>query len=115
MTNDPTPFDHLRLALTRRHFFRHCGVGLGGMALASLLVRDAAASQPSGGNLLRARGGHFPARAKAVIFLFMAGGPSQLDLYDPKPTLNRLHGQTVPESFTRGRRFAFIRPDAKLL
>jgi hypothetical protein len=50
-----------------------------------------------------------------VIFLFMAGGPSQLELFDPKPVLNRLHGQTVPPSFTRGRRFAFIRPDARLL
>jgi hypothetical protein len=112
MTNDTTLLDTLRLAITRRHFFRDCTVGLGGMALASLLSREAHADTA---NPLRARPGHFPAKAKAVIFLFMAGGPSQLELYDPKPTLNRLHGQTVPESFTRGRRFAFIRPDAKLL
>ena len=66
-------------------------------------------------NPLAARPGHFPAKAKSVIFLFMAGGPSQLELFDPKPKLKRLDGQVVPESFTRGRRFAFIRPDAKLL
>src|SRR6516162_1089557 len=97
-----TPFNDWRLALTRRHFFRDCSVGLGGMALASLLAQDAKAGS--------AHPGHFPARAKAVIFLFMAGGPSQLELFDPKPTLNRLHGQTVPASFTQGKRFAFIRP-----
>jgi hypothetical protein len=106
--------DTVRLNLTRRHFFRDCTLGLGGMALAGLFGQDAAADQPSA-NPLRARPGHFPGRAKAVIFLFMAGGPSHLELFDPKPVLNRLDGQTVPESFTRGRRFAFIRPDAKLL
>ena len=104
--------DHLRLQLTRRHFLRDCTLGLGSMALASL----ASANPPAGDlNPLHVRPGHFPARAKRVIFLFMAGGPSHLELFDPKPTLVRLDGQTVPESFTRGRRFAFIRPDAKLL
>jgi hypothetical protein len=105
--------DQLQLAATRRHFLRDCGVGLGSMALASLLERDAGANPAP--NPLRARPGHFPARAKNVIFLFMAGGPSHLELFDYKPTLQRLDGQTVPESFTRGRRFAFIRPDSKLL
>jgi hypothetical protein len=112
--SDALPVDRLRLTLARRHFFRDCTVGLGGIALAGLFGQDAAADQPSV-NPLRARPGHFPGRAKAVIFLFMAGGPSHLELFDPKPVLNRLDGQTVPESFTRGRRFAFIRPDAKLL
>ena len=86
-------------------------MGLGGIALGSLLNEGRAQDI----NPLQARPGHFTAKAKNVIFLFMAGGPSQLDLFDPKPTLNRLNGQVVPESFTRGRRFAFIRPDAKLL
>ena len=58
---------------------------------------------------------HFPAKAKAVIYLFMAGAPSQLELFEPKPELNALHGQKVPESFTAGKRFAFIKGDAKLL
>ncbi len=108
------PIDALSLLQTRRHFFRNCGVGVGGMALASLLERDgakAAAEQ----NPLRARAPHFPAKAKNVIFLFMAGGPSHLELFEPKPALNRLDGQVIPESFTRGKRFAFIRGDAKLL
>ncbi len=86
------------------------------MALASLLQRDGlAADSPLSQNPLRARPGHFPAKAKNVIFLMMAGGPSHLELFDPKPTLQRLSGQTVPASFTAGRRFAFIRPDAKLM
>jgi hypothetical protein len=105
--------DHQRLCLSRRAFLRGSGVSLGSLALASLLSGEAEAAP--GANPLRPRPGHFPARAKSVIFLFMAGGPSHLELFDPKPVLNRLDGQTVPASFTRGRRFAFIRPDAKLL
>ncbi len=96
---------------TRRAFLRTSTMGLGGMALASLFNEGRAQDA----NPLRPRPGHFAAKAKAVIFLFMAGGPSHLELFDPKPTLQRLDGQVVPESFTRGRRFAFIRPDAKLL
>ncbi len=107
--------DDLALAQTRRHFFRDCGVGLGAMALASLLEKDASANEADRRNPLRARAPHYAAKAKSVIFLFMAGGPSHLELFEPKPTLNRLHGQVVPSSFTEGRRFAFIRPDAKLL
>ncbi len=98
-------------ANTRRQFLRTSTLGLGGLALGSLLSEGRAAT----GNPLAARPGHFAAKAKSVIFLFMAGGPSQLDLFDSKPVLRRLDGQVVPESFTRGRRFAFIRPDAKLL
>jgi hypothetical protein len=111
-----TPANPYRAA-TRRTFLHDCGIGVGAMALGSLLVRDGIANAPAAPapNPLGARRGHFPARAKNVIFLFMAGGPSHLELFDPKPTLQRLDGQTVPESFTRGRRFAFIRPDAKLL
>src|SRR5262249_35649329 len=86
-------------------------MGLGGIALGSLLNEGLAQEA----NPLQARPGHFPAKAKNVVFLFMAGGPSQLDLFEPKPTLNRLDGQVVPESFTPGRRFAFLRPDAKPL
>ncbi|MBI2805240.1 MAG: DUF1501 domain-containing protein [Planctomycetes bacterium] len=107
---------------SRRAFLRDSTMGLGSMALASLLNEGYAQTSPRsrGGlagesNPLRPRPGHFPAKAKAVIFLFMAGGPSHLELFDPKPTLQRLDGQTVPASFTQGRRFAFIRPDAKLL
>src|SRR6516162_5771135 len=106
-------FANRRLFLSRRHFLHDCGIGLGTMALASLLESEGQASPTP--NPLRSRPGHFPGRAKTVIFLFMAGGPSHLELFDYKPVLNKLDGQVVPESFTRGQRFAFIRPDAKLL
>ncbi len=58
---------------------------------------------------------HFAAKAKSVIFLFMAGGPSQLELFDHKPKLNELDGQVIPASFVKNQRFAFIKQDAKLL
>ena len=106
------------LSQTRRHFFRNCGVGVGTAALASLLAREAQgadASRSGAVNPLAPRPPHFAPKAKRVIFLFMAGGPSQLDLFDPKPKLWELHGKPVPESFTRGKRFAFIKGDAKLL
>ncbi len=111
---------------TRRHFFRDCGVGLGAMALASLEggerparamaeedrgpSRSQAPSQPStkSASPLAAHPGHFPARAKSVIYLFMAGGPSQLELFDYKPELQKYSGQPIPESFIQGRRFAFM-------
>src|SRR5881275_1980056 len=108
MNND---IHNLHWSHTRRQFLASSTMGLGAMALSSLLNEGRAQDA----NPLRPRPGHFPAKAKAVIFLFMAGGPSHLELFDPKPTLQRLDGQTVPASFTAGRRFAFIRPDAKLL
>jgi hypothetical protein len=93
---------------TRRHFFADCGVGLGSMALGSLLARDAIARDPVEANPMAPRPGHFPARAKNVIFLFMAGGPSQLDLFDHRPELDRRHDQEIPASFLEGKRFAFM-------
>jgi len=93
------------LLQTRRHFFQECGVGVGAMALASLLGRDAPVQA---GNPLAPRATHFPARATSVIYLFMAGGPSQLELFDYKPELQRLSGQPIPQSFLEGRRFAFM-------
>src|SRR4029079_6944125 len=101
------------LARTRRHFFRDCGVGVGAMALGSLLARDTGAKERN--DPLAPKKPHFPAKAKAVIYLFMAGAPSQLELFEPKPELNKLSGQKVPESFTQGKRFAFIKGAAKLL
>ena len=83
------------------------------MALSQLLSRDASAA-PVDSNPLAAKPGHFPARAKNVIFLFMEGGPSQLDLFDPKPDLAKLDGSPLPESMRKGLRFAFIKPTAKV-
>jgi hypothetical protein len=91
---------------TRRHFFRQCGVGVGAMALADL-VASSANAEPSG-NPLAPKPPHFPPRAKRVIYLFMAGGPSQLDMFDHKPALNRLNGQPIPPSYLEGKRFAFM-------
>ncbi len=85
---------------TRRHFLRDCGVGVGSVALASLLANEASAA---------VRKPHFAPKAKAVIFLFMAGGPSQLDLFSPKPVLNELNGKPIPDSFIEGKRFAFLK------
>jgi Protein of unknown function (DUF1501) len=99
---------------SRREFLNAAGVGVGTMALASLLERDAHAA-PTRKDPLAPKKPHFPAKAKAVIFLFMAGGPSNLELFDPKPELNKLSGQKVPDAFTKGKRFAFIKGDAKLL
>jgi hypothetical protein len=92
---------------TRRHFLRDCGIGVGTMALGSLLERDGYADVPVV-NPTAPKPPHFAAKADRVIFLFMAGGPSQLELFDPKPELNRYHGQPIPQSFLEGRRFAFM-------
>jgi hypothetical protein len=94
----PGPF--ASVPASRRAFLKRAGNGFGMVALASLLAQDQARAE--GGtvvNPLAARPGHFPARAKRCIFLFMTGGPSHLDLYDPKPELNRLDGQPLPPSF----------------
>src|SRR4051812_21116990 len=89
---------------TRRHFFAQCGVGLGSMALSSLLKSGQAAEvDPRLADPLAPRPGHFPAKAKNVIFLFMAGGPSQFELLDFKPELQKRHDQAIPESFTKGK------------
>ena len=83
---------------TRREFFSQSGLSIGAIGLANLLGRDAAAAEPAHA----AAGAHFPARAKAVIYLFMAGGPSQLELFDNKRQLRRMSGQRPPESFMKG-------------
>ena len=97
--------------LTRRHFFSRCGVGLGSIALASLLDRSVAragTASASGAHPLAPKATHFRPRAKNVIYLFMAGGPSQLELFDHKPRLNALNGQAIPDSYLQGKRFAFM-------
>jgi hypothetical protein len=97
------------LRQTRRHFFHDCALGVGKIALASLLTGGRSSAQrPQVANPLAPRRSHFPAKAKSVIFLFMAGGPSQLELFDYKPRLNELDGQPIPESYLRNRRFAFM-------
>src|SRR5215471_11207480 len=98
---------HSLLLQTRRHFFRDCAVGIGAMALGSLLNESRANSTPNV-NPLAPKQPHYTPKAKSVIFLFMAGGPSQLELFDYKPKLQELNGQPIPESFIKGKRFAFM-------
>ncbi len=87
---------------TRRDFLRHAGGGLGSIALASLLARDGLAGPaPAGRNPLAPKPPHFEAKAKRVIFLFMVGGTSQMDLFDPKPELAKWAGRPLPESTGR--------------
>ena len=101
------------LSVTRRHFFRQAGFGIGSIALSSLLHREGWADQAV--NPMAARPPHFAPRAKRVIYLFMMGAPSQLDLFDEKPTLRKYHNQQVPEEIIKGERFAFIKGIPKLL
>lgn len=89
---------------TRRHFFSRCGIGVGSIALSSLMAGPATKMR----NPLTPKRTHFPAKAKNVIFLFMAGGPSQLEMFEHKPLLTKLNGKPIPESYTKGKRFAFM-------
>ena len=96
---------------TRRDFFRHASIGLGTVALTQLLQSDGyAASDP-----LAPRAPHFKPRAKNVIFLFMEGAPSQMDLFDPKPELLKWNGHPLPPSVTKDLKLAFIKPTAAVL
>src|SRR5690349_14332381 len=98
---------------TRRHFFGQCGVGVGTIALNQLLTRDgiAAPTPPAKtgavkidpANPMMPRPGHFPGKVKNVIYLFMAGAPSQLELFDDKPKLRDLHGKPPPKSLLEGK------------
>ncbi|MCR9201162.1 MAG: DUF1501 domain-containing protein [Planctomycetaceae bacterium] len=104
----------------RRWFLSQCGVGLGSMGLGELLMDSAVARtaalapRPSdGGHAVKPP--HRAGTAKAVIHLFMAGAPSQLELFDEKPTLTRLEGRPLPASVIGDQRYAFIQPDANVL
>jgi hypothetical protein len=93
--------------ITRRHFFKNCAVGVGSLALASLLA-DSALATPAAAGERKLPGPHFPPKVKNVIYLFMAGGPSQLELFDYKPKLVELNGKPIPDSYLAGKRFAFM-------
>lgn len=93
-------------ALTRRHFFGQAGLGFGSIALSSLLTRESKAADANW---------QIPAKAKSIIYLHMAGSPSQLELFDYKPALNRLHNTECPQEYLEGKRFAFIRGVPKML
>jgi Protein of unknown function (DUF1501) len=100
---DPSLRSHLPVARTRREFLFQAGGGFGALALSWLVARDGYAGGGSGptlsANPLAAKPPHFEAKAKSVIFLFMVGGPSHIDLFDPKPALQKHQGQPLPKSF----------------
>lgn len=103
---------------TRRHFFENCGVGLGSLALNRMLQQEAVAGYRPAidpANPMDLRQPPHPAKAKNVIFLFMAGAPSQLDLFSDKPKLREFHGQAPPKSLMEGKRFAFLKGTETLL
>jgi Protein of unknown function (DUF1501) len=107
--------DSLLQIQTRRRFLQQSTCGLGTAALWHLLSLDGLTqSDRAARSSLGTVPIHFPARAKNVIFLFMAGGPSQLDLFDPKPEMRKWDGRPLPDSMTRNLELAFIRPTAKI-
>src|SRR4051812_18864429 len=91
------PEDQLLKLRTRRQLFRDCGAGVGKVALASLLAGDALAKKS-----------HFAPRVDHIIYLFMAGGPSQLELFDYKPELQKWDAKPTPDCYLKGKRFAFM-------
>ncbi|MFL5342214.1 MAG: DUF1501 domain-containing protein [Gemmataceae bacterium] len=107
------PFDHFRRSVTRRWFFKECGVGLGAVALQALLSEQATAAPLN--DPLAPKKPHFPGKAKNVIFLFMAGAPSHLELFDNKPALAKMDGKLPPPDLLKGYRAAFINPNATFL
>src|SRR5881392_1597941 len=106
--------EHVRYARNRREFLTDCFCGAGSLAFAQMMAQSQA--HAAGYNPLAPKPPHMPdkAKAKAVIFLFMAGGPSHLDTFDPKPLLNKLDGQKRPAEFGEAK-YQFIKTDAKLL
>src|SRR5688500_9886103 len=100
----------------RRWFLTECGVGIGAAALTELAGQSqVAAATGAASNPLAARAGHIPAKAKSVIYLFMAGAPSHLELFDNKPELAKFDGTLPPAELLKGYRAAFINPNSKLL
>jgi len=116
---DPDPNEIVDL--TRRDFLLSAARGAGGLALASLLDADGLLAAESKtrptvpANPLAVRPPHFAPQAKQCIFLYMEGGVSQIDLFDPKPKLAELNGQKMPESLTKNVRFAFLQKDSATL
>jgi uncharacterized protein (DUF1501 family) len=104
-----------RKLITRRWFFQQCGVGLGAIALNELFQQKGLAASLAPSNPLAPKQPHFPGRAKNVIFLFMAGAPSHLELFDYKPELAKWNGKLPPAELVKGYRAAFINPNSTLL
>ena len=105
----------IQRSVSRRWFLKDCGLSLGSVALTSLLGKGVASSATLAENPQVPKASHYPAKVKNVIFLFMGGAPSHLDLFDNKPHLRKLDGSNPPAELLEGYRSAFIRPENKLL
>ncbi len=108
-------WNQFRAVQNRRQFLRGVGGGIGMAALGDLLTADGLTAAASETNPLIPRPPHFVPKAKHVIFLFMEGGPSQFELFDPKPALERFDGQSLPPPMTKDLKLAFIKPTAKVM
>jgi hypothetical protein len=104
--------EHVRFARNRREFLTDCFCGVGSLAFASMMAQEQARAARY--NPLAPKPSHFPAKAKAVIFVFMAGGPSHLETFDPKPLLDKLHGQKRPAEFGEAK-YQFVDDKSRLL
>ncbi len=107
------PLVHQQLLKTRRQFLGQSATGLGAAALAGLLTRDGLAAAPGDGLPPPSALTHFAPKAKKVIYLFMNGGPTHVDLFDWKPKLAQMHGQPTPESYLGGKRFSTMTSESK--
>src|SRR5262249_43865614 len=109
--------EHIRITRNRREFLTDAFGGFGALAVGAMLQQEAlraATVNPASMNPLAPKAPHIPAKAKACIFLFMSGGPSHMETFDPKPLLNKLNGQKRPASFGEAK-YQFVTSDAKLL
>jgi uncharacterized protein (DUF1501 family) len=111
---EPLAYDSFQ-TLTRREFLHGRGLGIGSMALASLLADDARSAPRITRDPLAAKQAHFAPKAKHIIYLHMVGAPSHLDLFDYKPTLKKYDGKPCPQHLLEGQRFAFLQKNPKLL
>jgi uncharacterized protein (DUF1501 family) len=115
MTHEQHFAAQIQKQITRRWFFKECGVGLGAIALNNLLRQTLSAAPAISTRPLAPKSPIYPAKAKRVIFLFMAGAPSHLELFDYKPQLAKFSGTLPPPELIKGYRAAFINPSSKLL
>lgn len=115
MSIQPSLQDAIALDVRRRWFFKECGVGLAGIAASYLASKELSASAAASNNPLAPREPHFAPKAKRVIYMFNAGAPSHLELFDNKPELTKRNGQLPPAELLKGYRAAFINPNSALL
>jgi hypothetical protein len=107
--------DEVQRYYTRRWFFRECGLGLASIAMGSILGPSLAGAEAPPFDPMAPKAPHFPAKVKRVIYLFMAGAPSHLELFDNKPELSKWDGRLPPAELLKGYRAAFINPNSALL